>query len=270
MPKIDYSRYTENLIVEVKDHVMRLTLNNPEALNSTTYAMHWSLSRIWEDIHDDPEVRLVILTGAGRAFSAGGGVKMMQSFIDHRHLWYETVTEARRIVLGMLGCEKPIIARVNGHAIGFGATLALASDIIVADERARFADPHVSVSMVAGDGGALFWPQAIGYPRAKEFLLTGEQITAKEAVAMGLINHAVPAEELDAKVNAIAAKLVNGAQKAIRWTKRTLNQPLLAQAQSQLDVGLFTESLSVRDTEDLPEAVAAFREKRPPVFKGDD
>jgi enoyl-CoA hydratase len=269
MPKIDYSRYTENLIVEVKDRVLTLTLNNPEALNSTTYAMHWSLSRIWDDIHDDPDVRVVILTGAGRAFSAGGGVKMMQSFIDDARLWWETVTEARRIILGMLGCEKPIIARVNGHAIGFGATLALASDIIVADERARFGDPHVSVAMVAGDGGALLWPQAIGYPRAKEFLLTGEQIGAKEAAAMGLINYAVPAEELDAKVNALAAKIVNGASKAIRWTKRTLNQPLLQLAQSMLDVGLYAEALSVRDTQDHPEAVAAFREKRPPKFIGE-
>jgi enoyl-CoA hydratase len=267
--KIDYGRYTENLIVDVKDRILRLTLNNPEALNSTTYAMHWALSRIWDDIHDGPDVRVVILTGAGRAFSAGGGVKMMQSFIDDSRLWWETVTEARRIILGMLGCEKPIIAKVNGHAIGFGATLALASDIIVADERARFADPHVSVAMVAGDGGALLWPQAIGYPRAKEFLLTGEPIGAKEAAAMGLINHAVPAAELDAKVDAIAGKLVNGAMKAIRWTKRTLNQPLLQLAQSMLDVGLFAEAMSVRDTQDHQEAVSAFGEKRPPVFKGE-
>ena len=266
--KIDYGRYTENLIVEVKDRVLRLTLNNPEALNSTTYAMHWALSRIWDDIHDDPDVNVVVLTGAGRAFSAGGSVKVMQDFIDDSRLWWETVTEARRIVLGMLSCEKPIIARVNGHAIGLGATLALACDIIVADERARFGDPHVSVGMVAGDGGALLWPQAIGYPRAKEFLLTGELITAPEAAAMGLINHAVPAAELDARVKAIAQKLANGASKAIRWTKRTLNQPLLQLAQSVLDVGLAHESLSVRCSSDHPEAVAAFREKRPPSFKG--
>jgi enoyl-CoA hydratase len=267
--KIDYGRYTENLVVERKDRVLRVTLNNPEALNSTTYAMHWALSRIWDDIHDDPDVNVVVVTGAGRAFSAGGGVKMMQSFIDDASLWWETVTEARRIILGMLSCDKPIIARVNGHAIGFGATLALACDIIVADERARFGDPHVSVGMVAGDGGALLWPQAIGFPRAKEFLLTGDQITAKEAAAMGLINHAVPAEELDAKVDAIAQKIVNGASKAIRWTKRTLNQPLLQLAQSLLDIGLATESLSVRCTSDHAEAVAAFRDKRPPRFKGE-
>jgi enoyl-CoA hydratase len=264
--KIDYSRYTENLIVDVKDRILTLTLNNPEALNSTTHHMHWALSRIWDDIHDDPEVSVVILTGAGRAFSAGGGVKVMQDFLDDERLWWGTVTEARRILLGMLGCEKPIIARVNGHAIGFGATLALASDIIVADERARFGDPHVHIAMVAGDGGALLWPQAIGYPRAKEFLLTGDVITAQEALAMGLINHVVPAAELDAKVNAIAQKILNGPSKAIRWTKRTLNQPLLQLAQSVLDIGLAYESLSTRAVADHAEAVAAFREKRPPKF----
>jgi enoyl-CoA hydratase len=266
--QIDYSRYTENLIVEVADRILTLTLNNPEALNSTTHAMHWALSRIWDDIHDDPEVNVVIVTGAGRAFSAGGGNQVMQDFLDDERLWWRTVTEARRILLGMLSCEKPIIARVNGHAVGLGATLALACDIIVADERARFGDPHVSVAMVAGDGGALLWPQAIGYPRAKEFLLTGELITAPEAAAMGLINYALPVAELDAKVNAIAQKLANGASKAIRWTKRTLNQPLLQLAQSVLEVGLAHESLSVRCSADHPEAVAAFREKRPPTFEG--
>jgi enoyl-CoA hydratase len=193
----------------------------------------------------------------------------MQDFLDDERLWWNTVTEARRIVLGILGCEKPIIARVNGHAVGFGATLALACDIIVADERARFGDPHVSVAMVAGDGGALFWPQAIGYPRAKEFLLTGELISAPEAVAMGLINHAVPAAELDAKVDAIARKLARSSAKAVRWTKRTLNQPLLQLAQSVLDVGLASESLSVRCNPDHVEAVAALREKRSPGSKAE-
>ena len=263
----DYSRYTENLRVSFDDHILTVVLDNPP-MNCNTDAMHKALTQIWEDIHDDDDVNVVILTGEGRAFSAGGDVKFMQFTIDNPDTWWKTASEAKRVVFRMLECDKPIIARVNGHAIGLGATLALASDIIVAVDTALFGDPHVNAGLVAGDGGALLWPQAIGFPRAKEFLLTGELIPAKRAAEIGLINYALPAEELDAKVNQLAAKLNNGAPRSIRWTKQVINLPLRQLAHPVLDLGIATESLTLFE-EEHREAVKAFAEKRDPVFRRD-
>ena len=263
----DYSRFTENLRISLDDHILTVMLSNPP-MNCNTAKLHNALPRIWEEIHDDADVNVVIFTGEGRAFSAGGDIKAMQDTIDDPRDWWQTVSEAKRIIFRMLECDKPIIARVNGHAIGLGATLALACDIIVAADHAKIGDPHVSAGLVAGDGGALLWPQAIGYPRAKEALLLGEPITAKRAEEIGLINYAVPADELDAKVMELATKLNNGAQRSIRWTKQLINTPLRQVAHSMMDLGLANETLSMFDP-DHAEAVKAFREKRDPAFKRD-
>ena len=264
----DYSAYAPSLIVEVKDRILTLTLNNPEALNATTPHMHTALTRIWDDIQEDDAVHVVVLTGAGRAFSAGGNLGSMQRMIDDRSQWWPTVTEAKRIVYRMLECDKPIIARLNGHAVGFGSTLAVCCDIIVAVETAKIGDPHVGAGLVAGDGGAVLWPQRIGFARAKEYLLTGELLTAKRAEEIGLINYAVPAEELDEKVQALAEKLARGSSRAIRWTKQLMNVPLRQLAHSLMDLGLATESLSQHGA-DHQEAVRAFRAKETPRFRGD-
>ena len=154
----DYSRFAEYLNVSFDDHILTVAQNTPP-MNCNNDPLHKSLTQIWEDIHDDDDVNVVIFTGEGRAFSAGGDVKLMQYTIDHPHTWWKTVSEAKRIVFRMLECDKPIVARVNGHAVGFGATLALASDIIVAVDTALFGDPHVKAGLVAGDGGARapFW-----------------------------------------------------------------------------------------------------------------
>jgi enoyl-CoA hydratase len=268
MRKPDYDRYRENLSIEVKSGIMTLALNNPEKLNANTEAMHWSLSRIWDDIDADAEVKVVIFTGAGdRAFSAGGDPKQMQKMIEQFGEWYRTSREAKRIIYNMLECDKPIIARLNGHAVGFGCTLALASDIIIGVEGARFGDPHVSAGLVCGDGGALLWPHQIGYARAKEFLFTGKMITMREAADIGLINYAVPAAELDQKVSEIAQQIANGAARAIQLTKNVMNIPLRQAAHSMMDLGMSNEMLSAQ-SEDHQEAVTAFIEKRAPKFTG--
>ncbi|MGI9557125.1 MAG: enoyl-CoA hydratase/isomerase family protein [Solirubrobacterales bacterium] len=265
---LDYDRYRGNLLIEVKDRILRLTLNNPEKLNANTEAMHWSLSRIWDDIDADDDVHVVVFTGAGdRAFSAGGDPAHMQDMIDDPRLWQRTVREAKRIIFNMLECDKPIIARVNGHAVGFGATLALASDIIVAVEDAKFGDPHVNAGLVCGDGGSLLWPPQIGFARAKEFLFTGELLGAKRAAEIGLINYAVPREELDAKVDAIAGRIANGAGRAIRLTKNVMNLPLRQLALTLMDLGMANETLSA-ESDDHQEAVRAFIEKREAKFTG--
>ena len=164
--------------------------------------------------------------------------------------------------------EKPILCRLNGAAAGLGASIALLCDIIVADEKAVIGDPHVKVGLVAGDGGALIWPQLVGYARAKEMLMTGDILSATEAKDMGLINHVVPTDELDAKVQEIVDKLQGNPRWAVRWTKTVTNIPLRALAAQVMDAALGWESVS-NFHEDRKEAVAAMREKRKPRLTGE-
>jgi len=264
---MDYTPYCQDLRVAVADGILTLTLHNPEKRNASTPAMHAALSRIWDDIQQDPAVSVVVLTGAGeRAFSAGGDPAQMQAMIDDERLWRQTWVEARRIVWRMLECDVPIVARINGAAVGFGATLALACDFAVAVEDARIGDPHVHAGLVCGDGGALFWPALVGPARAKELLFTGELLTAQQALSLGLVNHVVPRAELDAKVMEIAAKIRSGSSRAIRLTKQLLNLPLRQQAHGLMDLGMANETLT-QQGRDHAEAVAALREKRAPRFE---
>jgi enoyl-CoA hydratase len=262
----DYSDFTR-LDVGVAARVATVTMNRPDRLNAVDERMHEELARIFVALNDDPDVDVVILTGAGRAFSAGGDIEWMQRMIDEPARFEKTAREAKQIVFSLLDCEKPVIAKVNGHATGVGATLALFCDVIFAAERARIGDPHVSVGFVAGDGGAVIWPQLVGYARAKEFLMTGDLLAATDAARIGLINHAVPETELDAAVEAFARRLVGGATKAIRWTKVSVNIGLKQLAHSIMDACIAYEAQSNR-TADHAEAVAAFREGRPPRFTG--
>lgn len=261
-----YEKY-QSIKVDRQGEVVHLIFNRPDKLNAVDERMHEELASIFSDVAADPDCELVVLTGAGRAFSAGGDIEWMQKMIDDPANFEKTAMEAKRIIFSMLDCEKPIIAKVNGHAAGLGATLALFSDVIFASEEARIGDPHVSVGFVAGDGGAVIWPQLIGYPRAKEFLMTGEMIPAPRAAEMGLINYAVPAEELDARVDEFAGQLMKGARKAIRWTKVSANIGLKQLAHSMMDACISMEAQS-NVTADHQEAVNAFREKRRPVFTG--
>ena len=197
----------------------------------------------------------------------GGDIPMMQKRIDAPELFNRKNLEMKQMIFGLLDLEKPVIARVNGDCIGLGATLALLCDIVIAVDDARFGDPHVKMGYVAGDGGAIIWPQLIGYARAKEYLLTGDPLDAKEAERIGLINHAVPRDQLDAKVNTLAQKLANGPTKAIKWTKTSINIPLRQMAHSMLDASLAYEAMTNIGA-DHQEAVTAFQQKRKPKFTG--
>ncbi len=263
---IDYSIY-QDLLVEKDNGVMTVTLNVPDAMNAFTPGLHNAMSRIWSDIHDDPEVDVVVLTGAGRAFSAGGNVVAMQKKIDDPAQWDEIVPEAKRIIFRMLECDKPIIARLNGHAVGLGATVALFCDIIIAADHTKIGDPHVNAGLVAGDGGAVIWPQLVGFARAKEYLFTGDLMSATEAERIGLINHVVSADELDDKVYGLARRLASGASKSIRWTKQVTNIPLRQLAHSMMDLSISVETQS-NFSSDHQEAVTAFTNKRKPNFTG--
>ena len=261
---IDFAKY-ETIRADRRGRVLTLTLNRPDKLNAVDKAMHRELATVFIDAADDPNSDIVVVTGEGRAFSSGGDILWMQEMIDHG--FGQTAREARRIVMSLLDCEKPVIAKLNGHATGLGATLALFCDVIFAADHAKIGDPHVCVGLTAGDGGAIIWPRLIGYARAKEYLLTGDAILAPEAARIGLINHAVPAAELDARVDAFADRLAAGALVAIRTTKASLNIGLKRAAATIFDACLALEQQS-NASADHGEAVAAFREGRKAKFTG--
>jgi enoyl-CoA hydratase len=262
---MDYSSY-KHMQFERRDRILTITLNRPP-MNPIHYELHNELSRLWYQVQVDTECDVVILTGAGEVFSAGGDIPMMQRRIDDPELFNRKNLEMKQMIFGLLDLEKPIIARINGDCIGLGATLALMCDIMIAVDTARFGDPHVRMGYVAGDGGAVIWPQLIGFARAKEYLLTGDMLDAKEAERIGLINYAVPRDQLDAKVNAFADKFARGATKAIKWTKTSINMPLRQLAHSMMDASLAYEAITNMGA-DHQEAVTAFQEKRKPRFTG--
>jgi enoyl-CoA hydratase len=258
----------KSLLLQRDGKVLNVTFNRPEAMNAFDPVMEAELRRLLLEVAHDPATHAVVLTGAGKAFSAGGDLEQIREVMEHPELFFKSIAEAKQLVFSMLDCPKPIIAKINGHAIGLGATVALFSDITFAANHAKIADPHVQVGFVAGDGGAVIWPQLIGYNRAKEYLLTGDPIPAPEAEKLGLINHAVPAEELDERVRAFAQRLANGASRSVQWTKASINIGLKQLAHSIMDASMAYEALS-NITRDHREAVAAMSEKRKPNFTGD-
>ncbi len=263
---MDFSLY-QTLAFHRRGKVLTITLNNPDNLNAFSVLAHKEFSRVLVDAADDPHSEVIVLTGAGKAFSAGGDIADMQRTYEEPERWHGMIREGKRIVFSLLECEKPVIAKVNGDAIGLGASIALLSDVVIAADTARFGDPHNSVALVAGDGGSVIWPQLLGFARAKHYLLTGELIKAPEAQAMGLIHKAVPAAELDQAVDAYADRLLRMPIQSIKWTKQTLNIPLKQIAHSLMDTGLAYEALAGR-TRDHGEAIDAFRGKRKPSFEG--
>jgi enoyl-CoA hydratase len=262
---MDYASY-RFIRAERRERVLTLTLDNPP-MNTVQMELHNELSRIFHDVQVDHDCDVVVLTGSGEVFSAGGDIPNMQRRIDDPELFNRKNVEMKRIVFGLIELEKPVVCRINGDCFGLGATLALLCDIIVAVDTARIADPHVKMGYVAGDGGAIIWPQLIGFARAKQYLLLGDALDAREAERIGLINYAVPQDELDARVDAIVGRLANGATKAIRWTKTSMNIQLRQIAHAALDASLAYEALT-NISDDHQEAVTAFKEKRRPRFTG--
>jgi enoyl-CoA hydratase len=217
---MDYNSY-KYIIIERTGRILRLTLNRPERLNAINPEMHSELARIFAQIREDEEARVITITGAGRGFCAGADLK--EPFPSDKPSLDRLFREAREILVNILEIEKPIISGVNGPATGLGVTLALFADIVVASDRARLGDTHVKVGLTAGDGGAVIWPLLVGVNRAKELLMTGRIIDAQEAFRIGLVNHVVPHEELDSKVMEIARELAEGNTMAIQSTKKAVN-----------------------------------------------
>jgi enoyl-CoA hydratase len=247
--------------------VLTAAITSDHPVNGVDEQMHTELALVFNCLQRDTDSDIIILTAKGRAFCAGGDFDWFEEQINHPERFRAIGWDAKQIVTTLLNMEKPILCRMNGAAAGLGATIALLCDIIVADETAKIGDPHVKVGLVAGDGGALIWPQLIGFAKAKELLMTGDLLSAKEAERLGLINYAVPAAELDAKVAELVGKLQANPKWAVRWTKTTANIPLRALAAQLMDASIGWESVS-NYMGDRREAVAAFKEKRAPKLTG--
>ncbi len=261
---MDYSHY-QCFEMTREGSVLVVSFNRPESLNAVNAELHTELSQLFADIARDSRANAVVLTGKGRAFSAGGDIKWFQQMTSEQ--LDDLFVEARKIIIDLLEVEQPIIAAINGPATGLGATIALFSDIILASEKARIGDPHVQVGVVAGDGGAIIWPWLIGAARAKEFLMTGDIVDAHEAERIGLVNRVVAPDDLMSTAMQLATRLANGPTHAIRGTKASVNKILRDTANLVLDTSLALEKQCFH-TQDHREAINAFVEKRKPTFTG--
>lgn len=263
---MDFASY-QCITFERRGKVLIAKLNRPEQMNAVNARLHTELSRVFYDLQSDPESDVIVLTGTGRAFCAGGDIAWLQSSIDRPEEFELIAREAKHIVFSQADLEKPLICRLNGHAAGLGASLALLSDIIVAHDKVKIGDPHVSIGLVAGDGGSLLWPQLVGYAKARKYLFTGDMLSATEAERIGLITDVVSEDKLDEASYGLAERIAAGATKAIRWTKITANLPIKQLLHSYFDTGIAYESLS-NMTRDHAEGINAFRDKRAPKYSG--
>lgn len=261
---MDASKY-QHLRFSLDRGVMTLTLSRPEAMNAINARLHTELSTVFAELAADPEVHAVVLTGEGRGFCGGGDIAW---FRDITPLQVDQLfVEARKIVIDLLELPQPIVAAVNGHAAGLGATLALLCDVILVADNAKISDPHVRVGVAAGDGGAVAWPLLVGPARAKQYLMTGDSLSAVEAERIGLVNRVVPQTEVLHEASLLARRFADGPRRAIQATKASVNKLLRDAANLVLDTSLALEKANFFDA-DHKEAVAAFAQRREPRFTG--
>ena len=244
--------------------ILQITLDTPGKLNAADDAMHGELSRIWRDIDEDPAVSVAMIRGAGKAFSAGGDLGMIDGIMDDFDTRARTWKEARDIVYNLINCSKPVVSAMHGPAVGAGLGCGLLADISIASKTARIIDGHTRLGVAAGDHAAIVWPLLCGMAKAKYYLLLCEPLSGEEAERIGLISICVEEDELFDKALEVAVKLSEGAPTALRWTKYALNNWLRDMGPT-FDASLALEFLGFTGP-DPREGLASLREKRKPVF----
>ena len=235
---------SDAVLIEEDGPVRILTMNRPESLNAFDGELHHGLPDALHKVSDDPKVRAIVLTGAGRAFSAGGNIDDFTAFANDLELRRATLRLGRRLFEELINVHLPVIAAVNGPAVGLGCTIATACDAVIMSDQTFLADPHVTVALVAGDGGAVTWPLNIGLLRAKPYLLTGDRMPADVAVSLGLATRAVPPDQVLPEATAMAHRIAALPPQAVQDTKSVLNQHLRQAAVTVLGYGLAAESQS--------------------------
>ncbi|HEY3066348.1 MAG TPA: enoyl-CoA hydratase/isomerase family protein [Methylomirabilota bacterium] len=261
---MNYGDYRHLAFEKKPNGVLLITINRPEVLNATNDRLHWELTQIWLTIDADADTRVAVVTGAGRAFSAGGDLEMVENNARDPKRLARTIREASDLVYNMINLDKPIVSAINGVAVGAGLVVALLADVSVMSESARITDGHTKLGVVAGDHAAILWPLLCGMAKAKYYLLTSDFIDGREAERIGLVSLCVPAADLMDRALDVANRLALGSQLAVRWTKRSLNN-WLRMAGPIFDQSIALEMLTFMD-EDVREGLAAIREKRPPRF----
>ena len=252
---------------EREGSVLRVAIDHPTSkLNAVDALLHDELTRLFRELKREDEARAVVFTGRGPAFSAGGDFGWFPSLDDLAKLEHLR-RDAKQMIWDLLDVQIPIVAAINGPAVGLGASLALLCDVIFMADTASIADPHVRVGIVAGDGGTAIWPLAVGPARAKQYLLTGDPVPATEAERIGLVNRVVPAADLDREAMAFARRLADGAPLALQYTKQAVNKLLKDALNVAFDTSTALEIVTFQ-SEDHREALSALREKRKPEFHG--
>jgi enoyl-CoA hydratase len=244
--------------------VLLVTINRPEVLNAANARLHWEFTQIWPVVDADPKTRVVVVTGAGKAFSAGGDLSLVEDMAGNPDALTRTMREASDLVYNMINLDKPVISAINGVAVGAGLVVALMADVSIISETARFTDGHTRLGVAAGDHAAILWPLLCGMAKAKYYLLTADFIDGREAERIGLVTMCVPPDQVVPKALDVADRLARGSQISIQWTKRALNN-WLRQAGPIFDQSLALEMLSF-SYPDVREGVRAIREKRTPAF----
>ena len=244
--------------------VLLITIDRPERLNATDERLHSELSRVWRDVARDSEAAAVVITGAGKAFSAGGDFEMLQRMSGDYRRVAAMAGEAAELVLSMIDCETPIVSAINGTAVGAGLAVALMADVSVIGQDVRLADGHIRLGVGAGDHAVLLWPLLCGMAKAKYYLLTADFLDGREAERIGLVSRCVPDERVLDEALEIAGKIARGPRQAARWTKRTLNH-WLRTAIPAFDASIAYEMLSFMG-DDVREGASALKERREPHF----
>ena len=259
-----FAKYRHLLFERPSPGVLAVTMNRPEVYNAANMRLHWELGEVWRDVDRDPETRVAILRGAGKAFSAGGDLDLVQQMTDDFEVRSRVLREARDIVYNVIDCSKPIVSAIHGPAVGAGLVVGLLADISVAGRSAKIIDGHTRLGVAAGDHAAIVWPLLCGMAKAKYHLLLCEALTGEEAERIGLVSVCVDDDAVYDTALDIAVRLATGAQQAIRLTKLTLNN-WLRQAGPIFDASLGMEFFGFGGP-DVREGVASHREKRPPNF----
>ncbi|HZD20771.1 MAG TPA: enoyl-CoA hydratase/isomerase family protein [Burkholderiales bacterium] len=262
---MDYSAYRELHVRRLEPGILEIVMGEEGGkLSITTARMHGEMARIWLDIDRDPETRVAILRGAGRGFSAGGDLAMVEEMTRDFAVRARVWREAKDLVYNLINCSKMIVSAMHGPAVGAGLVCGLLADISIAAKNARIIDGHTRLGVAAGDHAAIIWPLLCGMAKAKYYLLLCEQISGEEAERLGLVSLSCEESELQAKALEVARKLAAGAQTALRWTKYSLNN-WLRMAGPAFDASLALEVLGFTGPE-AKEGVASHREKRAPKF----
>ena len=261
---VDFGSYHQLTFARHDNGVLLITMDRPEKYNAADEQMHGELARLFGEVSDDPETRVAVITGAGKAFSAGGDLGMVSRLAGDHERVDHMLREMSRLVYNIIDCEKPIVAAINGVAVGAGTVVALLSDISIMAEDARLGDGHVKLGVAAGDHAAIIWPLLCGMAKARYYLMTGEMITGAEAERIGLVSKAVPRDQVLDEALRVAQVLATGAQQAIRLTKRSLSN-WLRQAAPIFDQSAAYEMLCFM-APDVVEGYTALQEHRDPVF----